>query len=69
LASLAICTARLAIVLDSLTLKIIYTGMVLLNFTLWVSIAIPTAGGFFSGKLLVAPCIADLPLDPLKQKE
>jgi hypothetical protein len=52
--------------LDSLALKIIYTAFVLLNFLLWVSVAIPTARGFFSGKLLVAPCIADLPLDPLK---
>lgn len=66
LASLAICTARLAIELDSLTLKIVYTIFALLNFLLWVFVAIPTAKGFFSGALLVAPCIADLPLDPMK---
>lgn len=65
LASLAICTARLAIELDSLTLKIVYTGFVLANFMLWVSVAIPTVKGFFSGNLLIAPCIASLPLDPL----
>jgi tellurite resistance protein TehA-like permease len=68
LASLAICTARLAIELDSLTLKIVYTGFVLGNFMLWVSVAIPTVKGFFSGNLLIAPCIADLPLDPLLSK-
>lgn len=67
-ASLAICTARLAIELDSLTLKIVYTGFVLANFILWVSVAIPTVKGFFSGNLLIAPCIADLPLDPLLGK-
>lgn len=65
LASLAICTARLAIELNSLTLKIVYTCFAALNFALWVFVAIPTAKGFFSGDLLIAPCIADLPLDPL----
>lgn len=54
--------------LDSLTLKIIYTIMVLLNFLLWVYVAIPTVRGFATGALLVAPCIADLPLDPLGSK-
>ncbi|PWN33397.1 uncharacterized protein FA14DRAFT_161273 [Meira miltonrushii] len=68
LASLAICTGRLAMELDSLTLKIVFTGFVLANFILWVSVAIPTVRGFFSGNLLIAPCIASLPLDPLLGK-
>lgn len=68
LASLAICTARLAMELNSLTLKIIYTAFAVLNFCLWVSVAVPTFKGFFSGSLLIAPCIADLPLDPLAPK-
>jgi hypothetical protein len=69
LASLAICTARLAIELNSLTLKIVYTAFAVLNFCLWTYVAIPTVKGFFTGSLLVAPCIADLPLDPLEPRK
>jgi tellurite resistance protein TehA-like permease len=68
IASLAICTARIAIELDSLTMKIVYTIFVVINFSLWIRVAIPTARGFFDGDLLVAPCIADLPLDPLAKR-
>ncbi|PWN51040.1 hypothetical protein IE53DRAFT_343002 [Violaceomyces palustris] len=62
LASLAICCARLAIALDSLTLKVVYTGFVLANLSLWTTVAIPTARGAWSGKLFNAPCLADLAL-------
>uniref|UniRef100_V5EUW0 Malic acid transporter n=2 Tax=Kalmanozyma brasiliensis (strain GHG001) TaxID=1365824 RepID=V5EUW0_KALBG len=61
-ASLAICTARLAIELDSLTLKIVYTAFVIANVMLWLYVAIPTARGAWSGRLFNAPCLADLPL-------
>ena len=61
-ASIAICTARIAIALDSLTLKIIYTGWVIANVALWFTVAIPTAKGFWTGELIQAPCIASLPL-------
>lgn len=61
-ASLAICTARLAIELDSLTLKIVYTAFVIANISLWMYVAIPTARGAWSGRLFNAPCLADLPL-------
>ena len=63
-ASLAICCARLAIVLDILTLKIAYTGFVIANVLLWTYVAIPTARGAWSGRLFNAPCLADLPLKP-----
>ena len=63
-ASLAICTARLAIELDSLTLKIVYTGFVIANISLWLYVAIPTAKGAWTGRLFNAPCLADLPLKP-----
>lgn len=63
-ASLAICTARLAIELDSLTLKIVYTGFVISNISLWLYVAIPTAKGAWTGRLFNAPCLADLPLKP-----
>ncbi|PWN90708.1 hypothetical protein FA10DRAFT_267153 [Acaromyces ingoldii] len=65
-ASLTIVTGRLAQELDSLTLKIVYTVFVLTNFSLWLFVAVPTAKGFFDGSLIVAPCIADLPLDPME---
>ncbi|SNX88082.1 related to SSU1 - plasma membrane sulfite pump [Melanopsichium pennsylvanicum] len=61
-ASLAICTARLAIELNSLTLKIVYTGFVIANISLWLFVAIPTARGAWTGRLFNAPCLADLPL-------
>lgn len=54
--------------LDSLTLKIVYTIMALCNFALYIYVAIPTVKGFVSGRLLVAPCIIDLPVDPLTEK-
>ncbi|SJX66621.1 related to SSU1-plasma membrane sulfite pump [Sporisorium reilianum f. sp. reilianum] len=63
-ASLAICTARLAIELDSLTLKIVYTAFVIANISLWLYVAIPTAKGAWTGRLFNAPCLADLPLKP-----
>lgn len=63
-ASLAICTARLAIELNSLTLKIVYTGFVIANISLWLYVAIPTAKGAWTGRLFNAPCLADLPLKP-----
>ncbi|TKY86886.1 hypothetical protein EX895_004174 [Sporisorium graminicola] len=63
-ASLAICTARLAIELDSLTLKIVYTAFVIANILLWLYVAIPTARGAWTGRLFNAPCLADLPLKP-----
>lgn len=66
MASLTIVTGRLAQELDSLTLKIVYTVFVLTNFSLWLFVAVPTAKGFFDGSLIVAPCIADLPLDPME---
>ncbi|EPQ27744.1 uncharacterized protein PFL1_04881 [Pseudozyma flocculosa PF-1] len=63
-ASLAICCARLAIVLDSLALKCVYTALVLANLALWTTVAIPTLRGAWSGRLFNAPCLADLPLKP-----
>ncbi|CAO1618669.1 unnamed protein product [Jaminaea pallidilutea] len=72
LGSLAICTARLAIALDSLALKIVYTAFVILTLAVWFTVAIPTFIGFVDGSLLsrkAAPCIADLPLDPLKRED
>ncbi|KDN53047.1 hypothetical protein K437DRAFT_219544 [Tilletiaria anomala UBC 951] len=61
-ASMAICTARLALTLDSLALKITYTGFVFANVIFWAAVAVPTAKGFWTGELLQAPCIASLPL-------
>jgi tellurite resistance protein TehA-like permease len=52
LGSLAICTARLGLVLDSLTLKIVYTALTILTLAVWFTVAIPTAIGFFDGTLL-----------------
>lgn len=72
LGSLAICTARLAMALDSLALKIVYTAFVILTLAVWFTVAIPTFIGFVDGSLLsrkAAPCIADLPLDPLKRED
>ncbi len=63
-ASLAICTARIAIELNSLTLKITYTAFVIGNISLWLYVAIPTVRGAWSGRLFNAPCLADLPLKP-----
>ncbi|PWZ00444.1 hypothetical protein BCV70DRAFT_199721 [Testicularia cyperi] len=63
-ASLAICTARLAIELDSLALKIVYTVFTIANILLWLAVAIPTAKGAWTGRLFNAPCLADLPLKP-----
>lgn len=63
-ASLAICTARLAIELDSLALKVVYTALVIANISLWLYVAIPTAKGAWTGRLFNAPCLADLPLKP-----
>ncbi|KAN0064150.1 Plasma membrane sulfite pump involved in sulfite metabolism [Thecaphora frezii] len=63
-ASLAICCARLALVLDSLALKVAYTGFVIANVLLWAYVAIPTAKGAWTGRLFNAPCLADLPLKP-----
>lgn len=63
-ASLAICTARLAIELDSLALKVTYTAFVIANMSLWLYVAIPTVKGAWSGRLFNAPCLADLPLKP-----
>lgn len=70
LGSMAICTARLAEVLDSLAMRIVYTAFFLLTLGVWFVVAIPTFIGFVNGSLLTrkaAPCIADLPLDPLKR--
>ncbi|CAO1620064.1 unnamed protein product [Parajaminaea phylloscopi] len=69
--SMAICTARLAEALDSLALRIVYTILFLATLTVWFCVAIPTFKGFIDGSLLsraAAPCIADLPLDPLKKE-
>ncbi|KAJ1036083.1 hypothetical protein NDA18_000228 [Ustilago nuda] len=63
-ASLAICTARLAIELDSLTLKVTYTVFAIANLLLWIGVAIPTVRGGWNGRLFNAPCLADLPLKP-----
>lgn len=71
LGSLAICTARLAIALDSLALKVVYTIFTFLTFFVWLVVFIPTVVGFWDGSLLsrkAAPCIADLPLDPLRRE-
>lgn len=71
LGSLAICTGRLALVLSSLALKIVYTILVVLTLLVWFTVAIPTLKGFLDGSLLTrkaAPCIADLPLEPLKRR-
>ncbi|CAO1638931.1 unnamed protein product [Sympodiomycopsis kandeliae] len=71
LGSLAICTARLAIVLNSLTLKIVYTILTIATFGVWLVVFVPTVIGFCNGSLLsrkAAPCIADLPLDPLRRQ-
>lgn len=71
LGSLAICTARIAIALDSLALKVVYTVFVFLTFAVWLVVFIPTVIGFCNGSLLTrkaAPCIADLPLDPLRKE-
>ncbi|KAK0518734.1 Plasma membrane sulfite pump involved in sulfite metabolism, partial [Tilletia horrida] len=62
IASLAIVTVRLALVLDSLALKITYTVMTIAVLGLWALVFVPTARGFYSGKLLVAPCLATIPL-------
>lgn len=72
LGSLAICTARIAIALDSLALKVVYTIFVFVTFGVWLVVFIPTVVGFCNGSLLsrkAAPCIADLPLDPLRRDE
>ncbi|SPC68134.1 related to SSU1 - plasma membrane sulfite pump [Ustilago sp. UG-2017b] len=63
-ASLAICTARLAIELDSLALKVTYTVFAIANLLLWAGVAIPTVRGGWNGRLFNAPCLADLPLKP-----
>lgn len=63
-ASLAICTARLAIELDSLALKVVYTVFAIGNLFLWLGVAVPTMRGAWSGRLFNAPCLADLPLKP-----
>ncbi|KAL9937226.1 hypothetical protein V8E36_003635 [Tilletia maclaganii] len=62
LASLAIVTVRLALVLDSLALKVTYTVMTLAVLGLWLLVFIPTCRGFWTGRLLHAPCLATLPL-------
>ena len=72
LGSLAICTARIAIALDSLALKVVYTVFVFVTFGVWLVVFVPTVIGFCNGSLLsrkAAPCIADLPLDPLRRDE
>ncbi|KAJ1020998.1 hypothetical protein NDA13_005627 [Ustilago tritici] len=63
-ASLAVCTARLAIELDSLALKVTYTVFAIANLLLWAGVAIPTVRGGWNGRLFNAPCLADLPLKP-----
>lgn len=70
MASLAICTARLADALDSLALRVVYTAFFFATLAMWFTITVPTAKGFVDGSLLsreAAPCITDLPLDPLKR--
>ncbi|PWN97430.1 hypothetical protein FA09DRAFT_330591 [Tilletiopsis washingtonensis] len=67
LASLLIGIGRCAMVLDSLTLRIIFTILCGAYGVIYFSVAIPTARGFITGHLLVAPCLADLPLDPLRK--
>ncbi len=63
-ASMAICTARLALVLNSLAFKIAFSGWVIANLVFWTTVSIPTAKGWWTGELIQAPCIANLPLAP-----
>ncbi|CEH16175.1 hypothetical protein CBOM_06041 [Ceraceosorus bombacis] len=67
LASLIIGVGRLALVLDSLAIRVVFTLMCFAYALVYFGVAVPTLRGFISAELLVAPCIADLPLDPLKK--
>ncbi|PWN30340.1 hypothetical protein BDZ90DRAFT_244955 [Jaminaea rosea] len=72
LGSMSIATIRLALVLDSLALKIVATGFAIVTLVVWFTVACPTLLGFVNGSLLsraTAPCVADLPLDPLDRHD
>ncbi len=61
---MAICTARLALALASTTLNVLYTAFFAATALLWALVSLPTVRGFWSGRLIHAPCVAAaLPFD------
>lgn len=55
LGTMAMATNRLALTLDSAALRIGFGVLFGADAVLWVRCAVPTAGGFITGRLLVAP--------------